>query len=131
MILGGNSPLGRTRLRDLLFRLIPWGVIAGRVLDEEGEPLPWAQVSALREVYSGESAGCQRKPSCRQMISGSFASLASNPAGTLSAQVQSGLHIVGRAKCGKTTAMTPAGFMPIYYPNSPIQRGLQRCAQSG
>jgi hypothetical protein len=39
-------------LRDLLFRLIPWGVIAGRVLDEEGEPLPWAQVSALREVYS-------------------------------------------------------------------------------
>ncbi len=39
-------------LRDLVFRLIPWAVIAGRVLDEEGEPLPWAQVSALREVYS-------------------------------------------------------------------------------
>jgi hypothetical protein len=27
------------------------GIISGRVLDEDGEPLPWAQVSALREVY--------------------------------------------------------------------------------
>ncbi len=38
--------------RGLLFRMIPWGVIAGRVLNEDGDPLPWAQVSALREVYS-------------------------------------------------------------------------------
>src|SRR6266478_8049640 len=38
-------------LKDLLFRLIPWSVIAGRILNEDGEPLPWAQVSALREVY--------------------------------------------------------------------------------
>jgi len=38
-------------LKDLLFRLIPWSVIAGRILNVDGEPLPWAQVSALREVY--------------------------------------------------------------------------------
>jgi|SRR6266478_8055492 len=53
-----NDPGAEIRLspgqsvRDLLFRPTPWGVIAGRVLDEEGEPLPWAQVSALREVHS-------------------------------------------------------------------------------
>jgi hypothetical protein len=39
-------------LKDLLFRLIPSAVISGRVIDDEGEPLPWAVVSALREVYS-------------------------------------------------------------------------------
>jgi protocatechuate 3,4-dioxygenase beta subunit len=39
-------------LKDLLFRLIPSAVISGRILDEEGDPLPWAAVSAVREVYS-------------------------------------------------------------------------------
>jgi protocatechuate 3,4-dioxygenase beta subunit len=38
-------------MKDLLFRLIPSGVIAGRILDEEGEPIPSATVSALREMY--------------------------------------------------------------------------------
>jgi hypothetical protein len=39
-------------INDLVFRLIPAGVIAGRILDEDGEPLPSVEVSALREVYS-------------------------------------------------------------------------------
>jgi len=39
-------------VKDLLFRLIPSGVIAGRILDEDGEPLASVVVSALREVYS-------------------------------------------------------------------------------
>jgi hypothetical protein len=39
-------------LKDLLFRLIPSGVIAGRILDEDGEPLPSVNVTAAREVYA-------------------------------------------------------------------------------
>jgi hypothetical protein len=39
-------------INDLVFRLIPAGVIAGRILDEDGEPLPSVEVSALREVYA-------------------------------------------------------------------------------
>lgn len=39
-------------MKDLLFRLIPSAVIAGRILDEDGEPLPGASVAALREIYS-------------------------------------------------------------------------------
>jgi protocatechuate 3,4-dioxygenase beta subunit len=39
-------------LKDLLFRLIPSGVIAGRILDEDGEPLPSVNVAVAREVYS-------------------------------------------------------------------------------
>ena len=39
-------------LKDLHFRLIPSSVIAGRILDEDGEPLPSVNVTAAREVYS-------------------------------------------------------------------------------
>jgi hypothetical protein len=40
------------QVKDLLFRLIPWSVIAGRIRNEDGEPLPWVQVTALREAYT-------------------------------------------------------------------------------
>lgn len=39
-------------IKDLLFRLIPSGVIAGRILDEDGEVLPSVNVTAAKEVYS-------------------------------------------------------------------------------
>jgi uncharacterized surface anchored protein len=38
-------------IKDLLFKLIPNGAISGRVLDEDGEPLPRTLVSALRTAY--------------------------------------------------------------------------------
>jgi protocatechuate 3,4-dioxygenase beta subunit len=44
-------------LRDLLFRLVPSAVIAGRILDEDGEPLPSVNVTASREVYSEGKRG--------------------------------------------------------------------------
>lgn len=39
------------RMTDLLFRLIPAGVITGRVYDENGEPVVGVVVSVLRRVY--------------------------------------------------------------------------------
>lgn len=39
-------------IRDLLFRMVPSAVIAGRVINGDGEPLPWVRVTALREGYS-------------------------------------------------------------------------------
>jgi Carboxypeptidase regulatory-like domain len=38
-------------MRDLVFRMVRSAVIAGRVISEDGEPLPWVKVTALREVY--------------------------------------------------------------------------------
>jgi hypothetical protein len=35
-------------LKDLLFRLLPSAVISGRIQNENGDPLPWVRVSALR-----------------------------------------------------------------------------------
>jgi hypothetical protein len=48
-----------THLTDIVFRLIPAGVISGRVLDEDGEPMPWVLVQAVRVAYS--SSGGRRE----------------------------------------------------------------------
>jgi hypothetical protein len=108
-------------LRDLLFRLIPWGIIAGRVLDEEGEPLPWAQVSALREVYSNG----KRKLSPEAVVPtndlGEYRLFGLKPGRYLvSARFKPGLHVVGRGEEQEDDADdSKPEFMPIYYPNSP------------
>src|SRR3984957_14469600 len=43
---------GGQEMKDLLFRLIPSATIAGRIQDEDGEPITWAHVTALRSSYS-------------------------------------------------------------------------------
>ena len=49
---GGVFALASGEIRqDLLFKLIPAAVIAGRVFDEDGEPAPRVSVVASREVY--------------------------------------------------------------------------------
>jgi protocatechuate 3,4-dioxygenase beta subunit len=39
-------------LKELLFRMQPSAVISGRILNENGDPLPWVRVSALRATYT-------------------------------------------------------------------------------
>ncbi|HWQ54383.1 MAG TPA: carboxypeptidase regulatory-like domain-containing protein [Bryobacteraceae bacterium] len=55
---GGVSRRGGTitlapgqRLKDVVFRLTPHGVVTGRVLDEDGEPVAGVQVQAMRYGY--------------------------------------------------------------------------------
>ena len=38
-------------LEELLFRLLPSAVVSGRIQNENGEPLAWVRVSALRATY--------------------------------------------------------------------------------
>ena len=44
--------VGGQEMKDLLFRMIPSATIAGRVEDEDGEPISWAHVTAFRSSYS-------------------------------------------------------------------------------
>src|SRR5437899_9306865 len=108
-------------LRDLLFRLIPWGIIAGRVLDEDGEPLPWAQVSALREVYSSGKRRLSPEVLVPTNDLGEFRLFGLKPGRYfVSARYNAGLHIVGRGEVREDESDdSRPEFMPIYYPNSP------------
>ncbi len=42
----------RQEMKDLVFRMIPSGVIAGRILDEDGERLPGVSVQVEQQSYS-------------------------------------------------------------------------------
>jgi len=112
-------------LRDLLFRLVPWGVIAGRVLDEDGDPLPWAQVSALREVYSNG----KRKLSPEALVPtndlGEYRLFGLKPGRYfVSAKFKPGLHVIGRGEVREDDVDdSRPEFMPIYYRNSPDPEG--------
>jgi Carboxypeptidase regulatory-like domain len=39
-------------VQDVAIKLEPMGAVSGHVLDEDGEPIPWAQVTVLRYFYS-------------------------------------------------------------------------------
>jgi len=41
-----------SKMSDLLFRLVPWAVISGRVTDENGDPFPNAIVEAMHHFIS-------------------------------------------------------------------------------
>ncbi|HEX9843527.1 MAG TPA: carboxypeptidase-like regulatory domain-containing protein, partial [bacterium] len=50
----GGTPLELSagqRRNDILFRMTPWGVISGRVYDEEGEPVVRGNVQVYRSVF--------------------------------------------------------------------------------
>src|SRR6266705_1337458 len=107
--------------RGLLFRMIPWGVIAGRVLNEDGDPLPWAQVSALREVYSSG----KRKLSTEALVPtndlGEYRLFGLKPGRYfICAKYKPGLHVVGRGEVREDDSDdSRPEFMPIFYPSSP------------
>jgi len=53
---GSGTPLlvgDGQNVKGLVFKLNPQGVITGKVLDEDGEPLAGVQVRAMRYLYSG------------------------------------------------------------------------------
>jgi len=109
-------------LKDLLFRLIPWGVIAGRILNEDGEPLPWAQVSALREVYMEGKRMLSPEVTVPTNDLGEYRLFGLRPGRYfVSAKYKPGVQIVGQQEI--QTGLnddSERGYAPTYYyPGSP------------
>jgi hypothetical protein len=110
--------------KDLLFRLIPWSVIAGRIRNEDGEPLPWANVTALREAYTegkrklspdaqettndlGEYRLFGLRPG-RYFVSATYS--------TKNQMVSGNEEMEGPAPVEESPAQ---GYVPTYYPGTP------------
>jgi hypothetical protein len=108
-------------LKDLLFRLIPWSVIAGRILNEDGEPLPWAQVSALREVYMKGKRKLSPEVTVPTNDLGEYRLFGLRPGRYfVSAKYKPGVQIVGQQEI--QTGLnddSERGYAETYYPGTP------------
>jgi hypothetical protein len=100
-------------LKDLLFRLLPSAVIAGRVIDEDGEPVPWTELSALREIYSEG----KRMPAME-------ATVTTNDLGEYRLfGLRPGRYFVSAMHAGRiplsASQSAEQGYAPTFYPGSP------------
>lgn len=106
-------------LRDLLFRLIPSTVIAGRVINDDGDPMPWVQVNALREAYFGGKKTLFPETIVPTNDLGEYR-LFGLPPGRyfVRAEYKPNERIIGRADLTGSDDEEPRGYVPMYYPSS-------------
>jgi hypothetical protein len=128
-------------LRDLVFRMVPSAVIAGRVINEDGDALPWARVTALREVYSEGKRRLAPETTSPTNDLGEYRLFGLQPGRYfISADYQPGRHSCadgldatndvslsnftaagGGGEGRRTSANSPGpetGYVPTFYPNS-------------
>lgn len=106
-------------VKDLLFRLIPSAVIAGRVINEDGDPLPWVQVSALREAYAGGKKSLFSETTVPTNDLGEYR-LFGLPPGRyfIRADYKTKEQMTGRDRVQWRDDEEPRGYIPMYYPSS-------------
>lgn len=113
-------------LKELVFKLTPQGIIAGRVLDDEGEPVTGVMVQVLQYRYlSGHKRlipVTATATSAAGMITNDLGEyrVPNLPPGryyiAASAQRLTAIQTGPERAAGKDTG---EGYIPVYYPNSP------------
>jgi protocatechuate 3,4-dioxygenase beta subunit len=106
------------RTRDLVFRLVPQGVVTGKIVDEDGEPVESAQIRALRYAFVRGK---------RQMTSPGFAStddqgeyrvFGLEPGKYYLSATYHPHNGMGIAQDQKPAAEANEGYAPTYYPGT-------------
>jgi carboxypeptidase family protein len=106
-------------MTDLLFRLIPSAVIAGRVINEEGEPLPWVQVSAVRQTYSQGRRNLNPEAKVPTNDLGEYRLFGLVPGRYfVRAEFKPEEHMVGRSEVEGPGEEEQTGYVPMYHPSS-------------
>lgn len=111
-------------VRDVLFRLIPAAVIAGRVYDEDGEALPAVMVQALRYRYFRGKRRLTPSQTARTNDLGEFRLYGLAPGQyRISATYRPGLFGgFGVGQSASATRVTGSGadesYAPTYYPGT-------------
>lgn len=106
-------------VKDLLFRLVPSAVFAGRIVDEDGEPLPWAEVSALREVYSNGKRQLEPRTTVNTNDLGEFRLFGLAPGRYFVCATHRRTDPFGRSDVRLSGDGTPEqGYAPTYYPGT-------------
>src|SRR5438445_11110816 len=107
--------------KDLLFRLIPAAVIAGRVFDEDGETVPNAIVTASRETYHEGRRTLATTAEASTDDLGSFRLFGLAPGRYyVSASERKWDQVVGdREFSGSAGQNAEQGYAKTYYPGTP------------
>jgi hypothetical protein len=107
------------KIQDLLFRLVPAAVISGRIQDEDGEPLPWVQVLALREAYLNGKRELASEATVSTNDLGEYRLFNLRPGRYfVRASYQPGVSMTGYMQFMSVPAESSGGYAPTYYPGT-------------
>jgi len=106
-------------MKDLLFRLVPAAIIAGRILDDDSEPLPGVTVSALREVYSEGKRSLATATTAETNDLGEYRLYGLAPGRYFVSAVFPQWSRFGDANGSEDTAASSQGYAKIYFPGTP------------
>lgn len=110
-------------LKDLQIRLQAAAIVRGRVTDEDGDPLPNAQVSVLRQTYASGRSRWEQIGSERTNDLGEYR-IAGLPAGNYFASVnpppdfKSLIEAAGRAEPAVPGSKPALSYQTTYYPGT-------------
>jgi protocatechuate 3,4-dioxygenase beta subunit len=106
-------------VKDLLFRLIPSAVISGHVQDQEGNPLPWVRVSALRQTYLRGSPRLTSEVTVVTNDLGEYRLFGLRPGRYfIHASYKPGQHLDANDVSDEGEDAGKYGFVPTYYPGT-------------
>ena len=106
-------------LKDLLFRLVPAAVISGRIQNENGDPLPWVRVSALRATYTRGKRTLSSEVTVVSNDLGEYRLFGLRPGRYfVSAIYRPGQRLEPGEDDEDAADAGKSGYVPTYYPNS-------------
>lgn len=109
-----GSPITLTtgqRLSDLTIKVTPQGVVTGRILDEDGDPMQGVQVQAIRFVYSQGRRVASPTNNVNTNDLGEYR-LANLPPGRV-------FVMAGRQSFGPRNGKVKEAYPVVFYPNAP------------
>jgi hypothetical protein len=107
-------------LKDLLFRLLPAAVIAGRIQNENGDALPWVRVNALRATYLRGKRTLSSEVTVVTNDLGEYRLFGLRPGRYfLSATYRPGQRLEANEEDEDMEGSGKSGYVPTYYPGTP------------
>ena len=105
-------------IKDLFFKMVPSAVIAGRILDEDGEPLPSVSVSALREIYDRGKRSLVSGADAQTNDLGEYRLFGLAP-GRYFVSAHYGTWQRGVGESEEQTQASAQGYAKMFYPGTP------------